>query len=358
MNVGIITVYNSANCGSILQAYSLYSKVMNLGYDPIMIRTGARSLIGGHVRSIFGGMVKCNTKRVENSIQAYESQYDFVKKAFRTATIEEALDMADAYILGSDEIWNLSRSEMSRYPIFWGEGLNPNKTISYAASINNATQTDLRSISSFSKTVSSLFRISVRDAWSMKTVSEVCGKMPEIVLDPTLMYPDAFAWLNQPEICLNQDYLLIYAHPRSLERSKREIKQYASSKALKTVSLSWYNDWCDINVPAKIENFVTYFLNANCIVTNTFHGTAFSILSGQPFAAIAGNNRKVKELLLQFDATEHEWARKDDGHGEGRLLNECLESSDSAGNIKAILRQGRKRSIDYLSSALSSIENM
>lgn len=357
MNIGIITLYNSANCGSILQAYSLYSKVSELGHNPTMIKTGARSIARAQLRSIAGDILRCNLYKLRNDCLSYFEFTKFVRDSFSVRPFQELSGSLDAYILGSDEIWNLSRTDMVRYPIFWGVGLNPDRTMSYAPSINTADSGDLLAIPSFTEMISSLREVSVRDFWSQHEIYRATGRCPEVVIDPTMMNPESYSWLKEPGSIVNgARYLLVYAYPGSLDHFSEIISQYATKEALITVSLGWYHSWCDVNIPASLSKFVNAFYGATCIITNTFHGTAFAILSKRPFAVAAGANLKVRELLRQFGALDHELRGAEDGTEAGDELHRCLSVVHDMDRIQNSLLANRRQSTAYLSRALNSLE--
>ena len=83
----------------------------------------------------------------------------------------------------------------------------------------------------------------------------------------------------------------------------REIKNFASKRNLRIVSVGYFHQWADINF-VNIDPFkwLSYIKNADFIVTNMFHGTVFSIKFNKRFLTIASKRRenKVGSLLREF----------------------------------------------------------
>ena len=75
---------------------------------------------------------------------------------------------------------------------------------------------------------------------------------------------------------------------------------YAKRNGLKTVSVSLYNPWCDVNITATPLEFLGYLKNAKSVVTSTFHGTVLSIILNKQFYTYAHTNEKICEILADL----------------------------------------------------------
>ncbi len=147
--------------------------------------------------------------------------------------------------------------------------------------------------------------ISVRDRNSQEIVSRLIGRTPGIVCDPVLLYGYAkeigsFAPLDLPP------YMIVYAYDNNMNDKQEiaEIKDYAARNRLRIVSPGFYHWWCDDNIDTDPVNLLNYFANAQCVVTDTFHGSVMSILTNRNMAVrMRGNSNKLVNLLEEYELT-------------------------------------------------------
>ena len=197
--------------------------------------------------------------------------------------------------------------------------LNADKIITYAASFGATTVDKLQELG-IKKIVGRLLGnisvISVRDANSSITVKTLIGKVPVMHLDPVLIFNyDLF----MPSNVTLKNYMIVYTYPGRItdKQEIQSIKDFAKSHRLKLISIGHYFSWCDdVVIPSPFE-VLAYFKNASYIVTDTFHGSVFSIKYNKAFCTIIRNmnNQKLSYLLKQF-------------HLESRIIND-IDKLDS-----------------------------
>lgn len=300
MKIGIITVYNSPNFGSCWQARALYTKLIQMGHTPVMIDAGTRSvfhrIIKPSVLSISKAIVSLNIKKARfqyKRLQSFRNNY----KSMKICADMSQLDNFDIVVLGSDEIWNVDRKEMRDFPIFWGKDVVCKK-ISYAPSINTATKESLLAYGVV-ELLKEMAAISVRDRWSREQLIGLTDRNISCVIDPTLLLEPNYYYNNfNATDFIKGKYIALYFF-NFTEESKRLIKKIAAIMQMKIVSIGSWMDWCDYSVVD--ENPFIYYKNAALIITNTFHGTAFSINLSKDFICFTSGKQKIKELLDLFD---------------------------------------------------------
>lgn len=307
MKIGIVTVYDSSNCGSFLQSYALKEYLESEGFDVSFIQLRSEEDLkklyydnGLLIRSIIKYPV-IGIKRYLFARKKYSIYLEELHKYFKIINKSEARKM-DAIILGSDEIWNVQTSTFQN-PIFYGKGLN--KVLTYAVCSGRATSDDLRKFPELVKCIQNLSNILVRDEHTQSTVQNLTGYVPSCVCDPTfLINRDHY----RTELCkklTNTKYLLLYAYGIS-KYIKKHIKRYAKEKGLKIVSASLFTMWADYNVNCAPIELFSLMENAECVITTTFHGTVFSILSHSHFISIPGGSiNKVSDLLKRTGLEKH-----------------------------------------------------
>lgn len=294
--IKIITVYNTLNPGSLLQATTLYN-VLDKKYPNTI---NFCKMKGRHP---FLSGIKLSLKllmkfKFKSAVKQFFMPIDY-HKILRNYKVSCGYSENDIYILGSDEIWNVSRKNIVNNRIFWGENIKQSRCISYAPSINNATLDDFYKYPYIKNALDKFYAISVRDSYSKETLCNLTDRDIEIVCDPTLLLSkNEYERLEEKNSFKN--YILVYGDPsRFSEDGIEEILSFAHKYNKKVISYYFSNDWCDEIVYGSPYYFLALISKADYVITNTFHGTIFSLIYNKKFA-ILGENKKVKELVTQF----------------------------------------------------------
>ena len=231
----------------------------------------------------------------------------------------------------------------------FGEGLNANKVITYAASFGATTVDKLEKLG-IKDTVAGLLKklnkISVRDANSVSVVENLTGTTPDKNVDPVLIYDYT---KHMPQSVDLKDYMIVYTYPgRITDKNEiNAIRAYAKSKGLQLVSIGHYFPWCDKTIVPHPFEVLAYFKHATCIVTDTFHGSVFSIKFNKQFCTIVRgmNSNKLTHLLEQFGLS-------------ARIANDVsklpsiMETKIDYAPVNAKIAEEKERSIAYLKENL------
>ena len=341
--IKIITVYNSLNPGSFLQATSLYEVISRKFGDVCFHDTKSRNIM-------LSGMA-VSAKLIRNgkfslSLQQLEMAFLYSEKLKQYQIMSEK-SYDDIYIIGSDEIWNISRKNMGNFPIFWGIGLNQSRCISYAPSINTAALSDFNNHPDFKDSLQKFHSLSVRDSYSKTVLEEYLNRELEIVCDPVFLIPAEEYKQKYNRKDHRDRYILIYGPERHFSQNDIScIIDYAQKHGLKLISYYFYHEWVDEVVFGDPYTFLELIDNAFCVFTSTFHGTAFSIIYNKQFF-VFGENKKVDELLHQFSLDNN---KSNSGDIE-KIINENIHYSYVNDQIKFFA----DKSLDYL---FENIENI
>ena len=328
MKIAILTYQYAINYGAALQAYALKSYLEQLGHDVDILNYDtsylylkkrsikARIVSAGWncIKAILGG------KRKRRNFSEFQKK----KLKLKNPTIKDKKELEkfieqekyDAIIVGSDQVWNpeINGGDDAYYLKLKYGGVK----ISYAASfgVDSLKEEDLIKIKD---SLESFRAISVREVTGKK-ILEGLDKTVEEVLDPVFL-PDVEKWdeLAGKRI-INDKYLLCYVMPgnRDIENKIENIaKQYKKENNGKVVYLGrkeykkFKRDGKDI-VAASPEEFVNLFKYADKIVTNSFHGTAFSIIYSKQFYSVIDSKQegrkqlgsRIKDLLHKLNLNE------------------------------------------------------
>lgn len=299
MKVIIVTVFRSTNCGSYWQAYTLKKWLeekdcevdfLNLPLDRNQIFVDALS----YMRDL-------NIKAVQDLVKVKIGFRSFLKK-MNLVSASKAFKMDYGLeIIGGDEIWNMSRRKFHDISVR-GEQTYAKNVISYAPSINGAGSEDFKS-GETKICFHNLNMISVRDTYSQNILSRFTDKKIEIVLDPTLLFTvEDYKKMVKP--LREEKFLLLYVSYDIGREWSLQIQKLCKEENLRIVSYGWMQKFADKHVIANPDTFVQYFMEAEYIITNSFHGTAFSINFRKRFVDIDTDSQKVRELLKQFDCED------------------------------------------------------
>lgn len=344
MSIKIITVYNSLNPGSFLQATSLYRAINSMGYDVAFQDIKIRNLKKQAIKECFYLVKHLQFDRVPAKLKIVKKYINLLKEY----SISSEYDVkSDIYVLGSDEIWNLQRPRMVKYSILWGKGLNVNRVFSYAPSLNYATADDIRENDFALEAIEKLFSVSVRDEYSREQINKLTEREIVEVCDPTvLVYPDAYENLNRQ--CADKDYILVYIYAKAIANDEiLAIKSFAKKEGKKIISFGASNKWCDKNVNGDPIDFLNYIKKADYVCTSTFHGTMLSIIYKKQFAVFGNKNLKVKELLNKFSL---------DRQADAETFETIITTNYDKEIVNDKLIEMKKFGLDFIRKNIENIE--
>lgn len=345
--VYVVTVYNSLNSGSFLQATSLYKAIEGLGYDVAFLDTGARNL---WKRAFLEFLFMIKNRNFGSAFGKFKQARALTNELnnFKVVKINDLEDCDDkVFVLGSDEIWNVARRDMAEYPVFWGEGLPLGKCFSYAPSINTAREEHVKKYNFVRNALENLFAISVRDHHSYEVLKALTDRDILEVCDPTLLIePKEYYELKAQNKF--SDYILIYLYAKRFSDEDVEaIRKFAKEKNKKLVAFGSNFRWCDMNVNGTPWDFISYIEGADYVCTGTFHGTLFSALFGKNFAVIGQKSNKVTELLERFNLS--------DRVADSKSINRILETDYDRSELASTISQMREIGLQYLADNIRKI---
>lgn len=262
----------------------------------------------------------------------------------------------DIYVAGSDQIWNPVQFGLSKiyFLCFAHRG---SRKISYAPSFANFHFSDNNLSKTIIEYLSDYDAISVREEYSCHELENL-GINARNHIDPTLLLTKE-TWAATLNINLSvqkEPYLLAYAmsnHKKVydfaieaglvLSLDVRIIGYRPNGKAMPGVSY----------LPSTSPNeFVELFMNAAFVITNSFHGTAFSINFNIPFICVESNHpERINNLLNMTGLTSRVRSFKD-------CVTQVVQKEDVIVDFtcaNSFISLERERSIRYLESAINNL---
>lgn len=352
-SVGILTFYLNHNYGSTLQCYALKKAVEKIsGYNVNIIpHTFVDRIENGFGESYL-------YEKYEERIKKFD---DFLKneiscKAEHISKLSpENAPYYDYYIVGSDVIWNtkLTYSD-SAFFLDFATDINAVK-ISYAPSLG-VKDTGLLNHSLFEKYIDKFDFLSIRESEDINFIKQFTEKEVSRVADPTfLLEKEEYLELIYTQKKKTKGFILvylIYEDSDNIQRVLNYINRVALKKDLDIIHFIY-------NIPNYIfgdrgktfafdgpKDFLWYVNNADMIITNSFHGVAFSVIFRKPFYALIrpDGGKKVTSILKEFSLEE-------------RILNndinlDNLDFKIDYSKAEPKINQLKAKSYQYLKNAL------
>ena len=317
--VAILTQPLGPNYGGILQAFALQHVLREMGHHPITInRRGSQDRLRALASLAKGGLLWMTgrQRRVRRWPSLKEGEIicrhtnRFVSEHITTSVPISTTDQLrkyadeegfDAYIVGSDQVWRKAYSPwMPNYFLDFLPENSHAKRIAYAASFGiskwefTEAETQL-----YSRLAKRFDLISVREDSAVDLCREHLGVDATHVLDPTMLVDRSV----YEELAMSR-----YAHPskgdlfcyildRTPEKS-RLVRETAEERGLTPFEIlprEYRNlppsaDLSMVVMP-PVEQWLRSFMDAEYVITDSFHGTVFSILFEKPCIVIQNSSR-------------------------------------------------------------------
>lgn len=307
--VGIITFHNGSNFGAALQTFALQEVLREICDDVEIINYDNRFISKGLDRLRFDMSLRgiyfllSDIVNLKNNSEKIKRFHNFFSKYYILSDLmskeqlkSEGLSL-DVGISGSDQIWNplLNRGVDD---IYFLNIPGIKKKCSYASSVGSYKFDNEIYNKQIINLLSTYTSISVRE--NSEFIGKSINKEVRNVCDPTLLLTKE-QWEKKLDLRqLENKYLLIYAMT-----DFRNITEYAIQIAQrKGLSIKYIGMPVNKNKNVKYitnagpKEFVELFFNAEYVVTNSFHGTAFSVNFGKQFISL--KNPKNPERAAYF----------------------------------------------------------
>ena len=304
--IGILTFHRANNLGAVLQASALLKYVQdNIGqcelvdYFPnngIPINyVGIKKVLRYCKRIVLYPFAAKNRKR-ELSFDNYRTKYYFLsdKQYMGDSGIANAHFDYDAIISGSDQILNTTLTSNSKaYYLDFFNG----KKISYASSFGRK-DVSKEEIELIRNELPKFAALSVREQSGADIIKREIGKEPQLVLDPVfLLGKDEWSKRCDEQLKLPKKYIFVYSMEVSpvLENAVSTIKEETGLPVI-IVRGGGKSGLIEGNEDSTCgpEEFLRYIRDAELVITNSFHGTAFSLIFEKKFLCVAHSTRNAR----------------------------------------------------------------
>lgn len=379
LKIGVLTQPLHDNYGGLLQAYALKEILTSLGHEAVIINR--QYPVSSKIRTIASVLKsKILGRPVSPQILLTKEQKDIISRQTRSFREKYIPDLSDlitgndgmrelnnlkfnAYVVGSDQCWRPRYSPYIRnYFLDFAKDQKNIKRISYAASFGVSdwefTEDDTKACKELLQKFNA---ISVREDAAIEMVKKFLGRNDAIhVIDPTMMLPvEHYIHItNRENTTASKATLKVYILDRS------ETKLHLVKQMEKTLNLQMFEvlpkkrlgmeavnntNINDFAYPSPAQ-WLQGYQDAKFVITDSFHGTVFSILFNVPFIALGNDSRglaRFQSLLNMFGLND-------------RLITDVsnfnidafIQKKINWQKINSVLDKERERAIDFLRTNL------
>ncbi|OOC44205.1 polysaccharide pyruvyl transferase family protein [Thermosipho sp. 1074] len=320
MKIGILTFNWAINYGAVLQMYAEY-KYLSEDNEVYIINYVPDYFANMYNKRIFYTQIRFKTaiKKLMEKFIKFEQYKKFEKfinenmllteKAKNRNELSKIINKFDLVIVGSDQVWNydITKEYIGDYLLY---NINCNK-ISYAASLGkNEIKREL--VDLFCKSLEKFDFVSLREKTSIDYVNKICkGKKYNLCIDPVFLI-SSNEWKkiseNSNYKIPRKGYVLVYMleyNPNLLKTARYLSEKYnIPVLSIEIPFIRFFGKNFGIKKLHDVGpiDFVKLFLKAKYILTNSFHGTAFSLIFHKPFISFAHSkvNSRMENLLSLY----------------------------------------------------------
>ena len=314
--IGIVTFHRANNYGVCLQAYATAAFLSEHGNDVHIIdytnpyeqriqkwSYKENNRISGYITSLLKNIVLGKMYYYKKAFGEVTNNYPLTEKRYFSKDEMMTLNY-DILIAGSDQIWNPTITN-GIDDVFLLQFGNASKRISVASSMGSSEPNDYEK--ELIKTAFASFSaISVREEFAAKILQPYTDKHIKVLMDPTFLL-DKTEWIERmgkksKYIDVREKYILTYFVGHNKQEYQNRVKAIADKLKLPvwTIQYSNYN-WSVSSkkiLGATIEDFIALISNAELVLTDSFHGTAFSINLEANFIAFKHKTNPVRVMGL------------------------------------------------------------
>ena len=367
----LTTVFSGYNYGSSLQALAGKIILQEMGYDCQLVAQKSlvkgRDIRLGKLLTILTRSLLLRGKNGSKALSTYQGSYNktmigdsaerfarFTEEILQPQYLswkglEKAAKECKACFAGSDQIWNSSTMYVD--PMYYLRFAPSEKRVAFAPSFGRDFIADYNK-EKMSKWISGFAHLSVREDSGVSLIKEMTGKEAVQLVDPTLMV-DGKTWKCTLGIAdKSENYILAYFLDKPSDKARKSILKLKKALHCKVIGIPYQFDdmsYCDEVVPSGPIEFLELINNAKCVLTDSFHGTAFSInlhtpfyVFGRAYGSAHSQNSRVESILRKMN------------------MQDRFEPTDAFDNIERldfehserVLGEERQKAREYITNAL------
>ena len=298
-DIGIIGLWYGRNYGSMATYYALHTVLKDMGFSVLMIENCLRP--------------DGNREMEPSSPRLVAERFYDVSAKYSVRDLNKLNAHCDTFIVGSDQLWNVYLSRPYGQTYYLGFADDSKKKIAYGTSfgIPYCGSSEERLISGYN--LRRFDHVSVRDKLSQDSCKDLFGVDAQQVCDPTFLCPiEAYNSLaNQSQLTKTQDYILAYILDPTPEiiSTLNHISQDThvdifvvmdEDPAVRQRNLEKFGllqGRVKVLPTVTLYEWLWYYQNASAVITDSFHGTIFSIIFQKSFLTLTNKRRGAERFV-------------------------------------------------------------
>ena len=343
------------NYGGLVTYYALYKACEQLGYSTVMIRPIKRKNSPLPQNEVLHGTRFCE-------------EYINLSEAKTATAFHEYNDIADTFIIGSDQVWNQSLFK-GRKLTFYLDFVDSNKKkIAYSSSFGYSSPQFLKEQQYWRPAVyhwmNQLDAVSVREADGV----QICDRYYDIaathMLDPVFLLDKTEYEKLASRAGRKQSGHFMTTYQLSPNSAIVNVMKYISEElGLTRINMGpgsvekWNKKIVNTDIPwipdIQTEEWIYNIANADFVVTDSFHGMCFAIMFRKKFILMLrkkGPSSRIESLLSKLGLKDRWFTSWKSFYSKRDIIHEDIDYD----RVHSILNAERKLSLDWLKNAIES----
>lgn len=327
MRIGIVTFYRVPNYGAMLQAYALWKYLETRGHEVVFVRhpflaPDRMSILNCCLSRSFRALKNKLKLRIRYPMTEFAASFPQTEACKRWGDLMQAGRECDAFVVGSDQMWNPLWSSREHLPLVMLDFAEKGKSrLAYAVSLGTKVWGENQNAAEASRLMNGFAAISVREESAIELVRNMTGRLDVVCLpDPTLLQTAEFYNKLFKSSPFSAPYVFKYFLDEWSSSSADEIALECVMNKLRIGRVESDRSLVGLGHPlcailgvtdkVSVSKWLERMANSRFVITNSFHGTVFSILFHKPFISIllrgkmSGMNERVLSLLRRLDLAD------------------------------------------------------
>ena len=291
--IGLITIHDTVNFGSLLQTFALYKAIEEMGADLTLIDYKCRAI---QKRETLYNLRDCRKPKDyvkyifmhKDLEEKYHNFWQFIRKymkvseAYDELTIDSCNDLFDSFIVGSDIVWGMEITGCDfNYMLEFVQ--NGKDMIAFSASVGE--EWDKKYEDHIRVLLSRFSQISVREERAARWMEFLLDQKTDVTCDPTmLMDSDFWDEYTSPEIAPKGEYILVYLRTKDKRNIEDAIK-YGNEHNMPVYYINYGKPIRGIHniKPTRVWEWLSLIRYGSVVFTASYHGFLFSIYFHKSF---------------------------------------------------------------------------
>ena len=361
--IGILTLHFHINYGGIIQAAALYRFLEDNGFEPVLLRKEPenQNAAGRMLRNLLRHLPGQNIGGVREREKARALHHPFIRRFLPNRTppchnSRELRAMAQrerlsAVVVGSDQVWRTEYHQDQNALVYFLDFVPPSmRKVSYAASFGHSEWRYPDKTEAVAALLGGFDAVSVRERSGVEICrNDLACEQCALVIDPTLLvdprlYAEATAAAEPGSAACLVDYVL--DRNAATERAHALVAEALGGK-VRAVRLHAEGKERQVD----IGRWLRAFMDAEFVITDSYHGTIFAILFGKRFVTLGNRVRGLDRFTTLLDSLGLS-DRLILDHDLSRLAGLVAQPVDYLA-VQPRLNALREQSRDFLIAALS-----